>query len=108
MKRRCSDQELVQSYPKSCPLNQNGNHPKLQIDTIQREHKVVNQVENSYPKGDYVKLQREFKVIGLSVNRFACASWHSMNGQNDEISNRHKVSQDIYCMCLNRGSANST
>ena len=40
MKRSCNDQELVQSYPKSCPRNQNGNQSKLQIDVIQREHKV--------------------------------------------------------------------
>ena len=41
-----------------------------------------------------MKLQREFKVTVLSVNRFACASWYSMNGQNDEFQtdiNCHKI-----------------
>ena len=66
----------------SCLRNQNGNQTKLQIGIIQREH---NQVDNSYPKVGHVKLQREFKVTVLSVNRFACASWYSMNGQNDEF-----------------------
>ena len=49
---------------------------------------------NSNPKGGHVKLQREFKVTVLSVNRFACASWYSMNGQNDEFQtdiNCHKI-----------------
>ena len=51
-------------------------------------------MENSYPKGDHVKLQREFKVTVLSVNMFACASWSSMNVQNDEFQtdiNCHKI-----------------
>ena len=51
-------------------------------------------MDNSYPKGGQVKLQREFKVTVLSVNRFACASWFSMNGQNDEFQtdiNCHKI-----------------
>ena len=42
----------------------------------------------------HVKLQMEFKVTVLSVNRFACASWYSMNGQNDEFQtdiNCHKI-----------------
>ena len=56
-------------------------------------------MDNSYPKGGHVKLQREFKDTVLSDNRFACASWYSMNGQNDEFSNGHKLSQDNYCMC---------
>ena len=42
-------------------------------------------MDNSYPKGGHAKLQREFKATVLSVNRFACASWYSMNGQNDEF-----------------------
>ena len=42
-------------------------------------------MDNSYPKGGRAKLQREFTVTVLSVNRFACASWNSMNGQNDEF-----------------------
>ena len=40
---------------------------------------------NSYKKGGHAKLQREFKVTVLSVNRFACASLYSMNGQHDEF-----------------------
>ena len=51
-------------------------------------------MDNSYPKVGHVKLQREFKVTVLSVNRFACASWYSMNGQNDEFQtniNCHKI-----------------
>ena len=51
-------------------------------------------MDNSYPKGGHVKLQREFKVTVLSVNRFACAFWYSMNGQNDEFQteiNCHKI-----------------
>ena len=44
-----------------------------------------------YPKGGHVKLQWDFKVTVLSVNRFACASWFSMNGQNDEFQS------DINC-----------
>ena len=51
-------------------------------------------MDNSYPKGGHVKLQREFKVTVLSVNRFACASWYSMNEQNDEFQtdiNCHKI-----------------
>ena len=42
-------------------------------------------MDNSYPKGGHAKLQREFKVTVLSANRFACATWYSMNGQNDEF-----------------------
>ena len=42
-------------------------------------------MNNSYPKGGHAKLQREFKVTVLSVNRFACASLYSMDGQNDEF-----------------------
>ena len=42
-------------------------------------------MDNSYPKGGHAKLQRELKVTVLSVNRFAHASWYSMNGQNDEF-----------------------
>ena len=49
-------------------------------------------MDNSYPKGGHAKLQREFKVTVLSVNRFACASWYSMNGQNDEFQT------DISCL----------
>ena len=51
-------------------------------------------MDNSFPKGVHVKLQREFKVRVFSVNRFACASWYSMNGQNDEFQtdiNCHKI-----------------
>ena len=51
-------------------------------------------MDNSYAKGGHVKLQREFKVTVLSVNRFACASWYSMNGQNGEFQtdiNCHKI-----------------
>ena len=51
-------------------------------------------MDNSLPKGGHVKLQWEFKVTVLSVNRFACASWFSMNGQNDEFQtdiNCHKI-----------------
>ena len=52
-------------------------------------------MDNSYPKDGHVKLQREFKVAAVfSVNRFACASWYSMNGQNDEfqtVINCHKI-----------------
>ena len=51
-------------------------------------------MDNSYPKDGHVKLPREFKVTVLSVNRFECASWYSMNGQNDEfqtVINCHKI-----------------
>ena len=51
-------------------------------------------MDNSYPKGGHAKLQREFKVTVLSVNRFPCASWYSMNGQNDEfqtVISCHKI-----------------
>ena len=51
-------------------------------------------MDNSYPKGGHVKLQWEFTVTVLSVNRFACAHWHSMNGQNDDFEtdiNCHKI-----------------
>ena len=51
-------------------------------------------MDNSYQQGGHVKLQREFKGTVLSVNRFACASWYSMNGQNDEFQtdiNCHKI-----------------
>ena len=65
-------------------------------------------MDNSYPKGGHVKLQREFKVAVLSVNRFACASFYAINGQSDEFQTDIKLSQDIYFMCSNRGSANST
>ena len=41
-------------------------------------------MDNSYPKGGKVTLQREFKVTVLSVNTFACTSWYSLNGQNDK------------------------
>ena len=88
MKRSSNDKELVQSLPKSCSRNQNGNQPKLQIDIQQKEHKV-NQVVN--PKGGHVKLQKALKVTVLSVKRFARASWYSMNGHNDYFSNRHKI-----------------
>ena len=39
-------------------------------------------------------MQRESKVTVLSVNRFVCASWCSMNGHNDEFQtdiNCHKI-----------------
>ena len=42
-------------------------------------------MDNFYPKGGHLKLQREFKLTVLPVNRFACTSWYSMNGQNDEF-----------------------
>ena len=51
-------------------------------------------MDNSYPKGGHVKLQREFKVTVLSVHRFAYSSSYSMNGQNDEFQtdiNCHKI-----------------
>ena len=51
-------------------------------------------MDNSYPKGGHVKLQSEFKATVLSVNRFAGASWYSVNGQNDEFQtdiNCHKI-----------------
>ena len=51
-------------------------------------------MDNSYPNGGHVKCQREFTVTVLSVNRFACASWCSMDGQNDEFQtdvNCHKI-----------------
>ena len=51
-------------------------------------------MDSSFPNGGNVKLQREFKVTVLSVNRFACASWYSMNGQNYEFQtdiNCHKI-----------------
>ena len=54
------------------------NKSKLQVDIIQREHKVI----------------RSTKVTVLSVNRFACASWYSMNGQAGEFQtdiNCHKL-----------------
>ena len=57
------------------------NQPKLQIDIIQREHKVIRLTK--WTKGDHVKLQRECKVTELSVNMFACVSWYSINGQTD-------------------------
>ena len=63
-------------------------------------------MDKSYPKGGHVKLQREFKFTVLSVNRLACASWYSMNGQNDEFQTDvdcHK----IFTACAgNRGSDN--
>ena len=51
-------------------------------------------MDNSYPKGGHVQLQREFKVTVLSVNSFACASWYSMIVQNDKFQtdiNCHKI-----------------
>ena len=65
-----------------------------QNNTKRTQGDKVNQVDNSYPKGGHAKLQRKFKVALLSVNRFACASWYSMNGQNDEIQTTiscHKI-----------------
>ena len=50
-------------------------------------------MDNSLPRRWPYKLQWEFKVTVLSVNRFACASWFSVNGQNDEFKtdiNCHK------------------
>ena len=47
---------------------------------------------DSFAKCDHVKLQREATV--LSVNRFACASWYSMNVQINEfqtVVNCHKI-----------------
>ena len=73
-------------------------------------------MDNSYPKCGHAKLQREFKVTVLSVNRFACVSWYSMNGKNDEFQTDikchkiltvcetrdqptvHKVSQPVPCI----------
>ena len=46
------------------------------------------------PKGGHVKLQTDFKVTVLSVNRFACASWYPMNGQIDAFQTdiiSHKI-----------------
>ena len=40
---------FMQSEPKSCPRNQNGKLPKLQIDILQREH-TVNQNGQLFPK----------------------------------------------------------
>ena len=40
-------------------------------------------------------MQREFKVIVLSINKVACASLYSLNGQNNEfktVINCHKIS----------------
>ena len=51
-------------------------------------------MDTSNPKGGRLKLRRKFKVTELSINRFACASWCSMNGQNDEFQtdiNCHKI-----------------
>ena len=51
-------------------------------------------MDRSHPKGGHVKLQREFRVTVRSVNRFSCASWCSMNGQNDEFQtdiHYHKI-----------------
>ena len=61
-------------------------------------------MDNSLLKGGHVKLQREFKVTVLSVNRFACASWYSMNGQNDEFQtdiNCHKLFTASCSRCSN-------
>ena len=51
-------------------------------------------MDNSYPNDCHVKLHKEFKLTVLSVNRFACAAWYSMNGENDEfqtVINFHKI-----------------
>ena len=51
-------------------------------------------MDDSHPKGGHLKLQSEFKVTVLSVNRFACVYWYSMNGQNDKFQteiNCHKI-----------------
>ena len=51
-------------------------------------------MDNSYPKGCHANLQRELKVTLLSVNRFAFASWYSMDEQNDEFQtdiSYHKI-----------------
>ena len=44
-----NDQELVESEPKSSPRNQSGKQPKLQINIIQRGHKI-NRMNSFFPK----------------------------------------------------------
>ena len=47
-------------------------------------------MDNSYPKRGH----GEVEVTVRPVNRFACASWYSMNGQNDKFTtdiNCHKI-----------------
>ena len=52
---------------------------------------------NSFQK--VVKLQTEFKIKSvLLVNKFACASWYSMNCQNDEFKTVITL-PDIKCLC---------
>ena len=59
-------------------------------------------MDNSYPKGGHVKLRRKFKVTVLSVNRVACASWYSMNGQNDEFK-IDIICHKIFTACVATG-----
>ena len=42
-------------------------------------------MDNSYQKRWSCKIANGFKVTVLSVNRFACVSWYSMNEKNDEF-----------------------
>ena len=53
-------------------------------------------------KGDHEKLQREFKVTALSVNRFACTSWYSMNRHTDEFQTDINC-QKIFTACAATG-----
>ena len=48
-------------------------------------------MDNPYPKGGHVKLQRGFKVTVLSVHRFACASWYSMDEELQTDINCHNI-----------------
>ena len=53
-----------------------------------------------------VKLQTEFKIKSvLSVNKSACASWYSMNWQNDEFKTVISIAR--YLMSVQQ-SANGT
>ena len=74
MKRSKNDQEMrSNALETELEINQ-----KLLKDIIRGEHRVSRvTLDNSFPKG--VKLHRKFKVTVLSANKFACASWCSMN-----------------------------
>ena len=75
MIRNCSTENQSLALDTELEINQ-----KLQIDIIQGASDKVSRltyINNSFPKG--VKLHREFKVTVLSVNKFACTSWYSMN-----------------------------
>ena len=61
-------------------------------------------MDNSYPKGGHVKLQREFKVTVLSINRFACASWYTMNEKIDAFQT-DIICHKIFTACAATGES---